>query len=194
MTTKTLTPSPEPESNKDNAQIVLLSSLIKSQKVQSKINDQIFDIITKQTQKVVEGAKAELKAYTDHSISEIKKYIPLNDGEAAKLQQAIASRAAITTKTWLKKNFHDEDYGGNEFFSKKYGHIVRAFYSLTKHHFHAVKYTAILHSDFEEALGYANQLNYYSLPQNTKRITETQLKTLNEWEGRHGLPLTKATN
>ena len=49
----------------------------------------------------------------------------------------------------------------------------------------------VLHSDFEEALGYANQLNYYSLPQNAKRITESQLVTLNKWEKIHKLPLTK---
>ena len=122
--------------------------------------------------------------------NEIKKYIPLNDGEASKLKQAISSRAAVTTKAWIKKNFKDPEYGGNEFFSKKYGHIVRTFYSMTKKHFDAIKYTAILHSDFEEALGYANSLNYFSLPQRTKRITENQLKTLNEWEKRHHKKLT----
>lgn len=186
MKTKLATPNPEPKGNRKNAQITLLGSLIKNQQVQNKINQVVYEAIQEQT----EQAKKELKAYTDNAINEIKKYIPLNDGEASKLKQAISSRAAVTTKTWIKKNFNDPEYGGNEFFSKKYGHIVRTFYSMTKKHFDAIKYTAILHSDFEEALGYANSLNYFSLPQRTKRITENQLKTLNEWEKRHHKKLT----
>lgn len=186
MKTKLATPNPEPKGNRKNAQITLLGSLIKNQQVQNKINQVVYEAIQEQT----EQAKKELKAYTDNAINEIKKYIPLNDGEASKLKQAISSRAAVTTKTWIKKNFKDPEYGGNEFFSKKYGHIVRTFYSMTKKHFDAIKYTAILHSDFEEALGYANSLNYFSLPQRTKRITENQLKTLNEWEKRHHKKLT----
>lgn len=187
MTNKLATPSPEPQSNRKNAQITLLGSLIKSQQVQNKINQVVYEAIQEQTKQ----AKQELKAYTDHAIEEIKKVIPLNDGEAAELKKAISSRAAVTTKTWIKKNFDDPEYGGNEFFSKKYGHIIRAFYSLIKRRFNAIKYTAILHSNYEEAIGYANQLNYYSLPEQTKRITESQLKTLNEWEKRKSLPLTK---
>lgn len=186
MKTKLSMPTPEPKDDHENAQITLLGSLIKNQKVQNEINQVVYKAIKEQT----DQAKKELKAYTDHAIDEIKKYIPLNDGEASKLKQALSSRAAITTKTWIKKNFGDPEYGGNEFFSKKYGHIIRAFYSMTKKHFNAIKYTAILHSDFEEALGYANSLNYYSLPQQTKRITESQLQTLNEWEKRHGKELT----
>lgn len=150
----------------------------------------VYESITEST----EQAKQELKEYTDHSIEEIKKFIPLTDGEANRLKQAITSRAAVTTKSWLNHKFNNPEYGGKEFFSKKYGHIVRAFYSLTKHHFGAIKYTAILHSDFEEALGFADQLNYYSLPQNAKRITESQLATLNSWEKIHKLPLTKPEN
>lgn len=176
-----------PTKAEGQSSLSVLGGLVKAQALQAEINKMVYSSISEST----EQAKEELKAYTNRSIEEIKKFIPLTDGEANQLKQAITSRAAITTKTWLKRNFHNPEYGGKEFFSKKYGHIVRAFYSLTKHHFGAIKYTAILHSDFEEALGYANQLNYYSLPQNTKRITESQLKTLNEWEKRNDKPLTK---
>lgn len=187
MKTKLPTPNPEPKGNRKNAQITLLGSLIKNQQVQNDINQAVYAAIQEQTKE----AKQELKAYTDHAIDEIKKFIPLNDGEAADIQRAVSSRAAITTKTWIKKNFKDPEYGGNEFFSKKYGHIARTFYAMLKKHFNAIKYTRILHTDYEEALGYANSLNYYSLPQRTKRITAKQLEALNEWEKRHDLPLTK---
>lgn len=187
MTTATLLPGQEPDKNKKQSGLEVLGGLIKAQALQAEVNKTVYAAMSEAT----DEAKKELKAYTDHSIEEIKKFIPLTDGEANRLKQAITCRAAVTTKTWLKRNFKDPEYGGKEFFSKKYGHIVRAFYSLTKHHFGAIKYTSILHSDFEEALGYANQLNYYSLPQNTKRITESQLKTLNQWEAIHHLPLTK---
>lgn len=176
-----------PAKAEGQSSLSVLGGLVKAQELQAEINKMVYSSITEST----EQAKKELREYTNHSIEEIKKFIPLTDGEANQLKQAITSRAAITTKTWLKRKFHNSEYGGKEFFSKKYGHIVRAFYSLTKHHFGAIKYTAILHSDFEEALGYANQLNYYSLPQNTKRITESQLETLNEWEKRNDKPLTK---
>ncbi len=176
-----------PVKGENRSSLSVLGNLVKAQALQAEINKMVYSSITEST----EQAKKELKEYTNRSIEEIKKFIPLTDGEASQLKQAITSRAAITTKTWLKRKFHNPEYGGKEFFSKKYGHIVRAFYSLIKHHFGAIKYTAILHSNFEEALGYANQLNYYSLPQNTKRITESQLDTLNKWEKAHNLPLTK---
>lgn len=177
-----------PGKSEEKSSLSVLENLIKGQELQARINKMVYESITEST----EQAKQELKEYTDHSIEEIKKFIPLTDGEANRLKQAITSRAAVTTKSWLNHKFNNPEYGGKEFFSKKYGHIVRAFYSLTKHHFGAIKYTAILHSDFEEALGYANQLNYYSLPQNAKRITESQLVTLNKWEKIHKLPLTKS--
>ena len=177
-----------PVKSEEKSSLSVLGNLIKWQELQAQINKMVYESITEST----EQAKQELKEYTDHSIEEIKKFIPLTDGEANRLKQAITSRAAVTTKSWLNHKFNNPEYGGKEFFSKKYGHIVRAFYSLTKHHFGAIKYTAILHSDFEEALGYANQLNYYSLPQNAKRITESQLVTLNKWEKIHKLPLTKS--
>ena len=176
-----------PTKAEGQSSLSVLGGLVKAQALQAEINKMAYSSITEST----EQAKKELREYTNHSIEEIKKFIPLTDGEANQLKQAITSRAAITTKTWLKRKFHNPEYGGKEFFSKKYGHIVRSFYSLTKHHFGAIKYTAILHSDFEEALGYANQLNYYSLPQSAKRITKSQLETLNEWEKRNDKPLTK---
>lgn len=176
-----------PVKSKEKSSLSVLGNLVKAQALQAEINKMVYESIAEST----EQAKQELKEYTNQSIEEIKKFIPLTDGEANRLKQAITSRAAVTTKSWLNHKFNNPEYGGKEFFSKKYGHIVRAFYSLTKHHFGAIKYTAILHSDFEEALGYANQLNYYSLPQNAKRITESQLVTLNKWEKIHKLPLTK---
>ncbi len=159
-----------------------LEQVLKTQEVQTLINQALVQEIKK--------AKQEIKDYADNAIEEIKQYIPLNDGEATALKQAISKRALATTKMWIKKKFGEENYGGQDFFSKKYGHIIRSFYSMLKKQFGKVKYTAILHVDFKDALEFANSLNYWSLPKQTQRITESQLKTLNEWEKRHGFELT----
>ena len=172
---------------KNDQSMSLLKGLMKQQDIQGQINK----IILGELDKRIAEAKKEIQEYTDHAIEEIKKYIPLSDGEATQLKSAVASRARITTQVWLKHKFNDPNYGGQGLFSKKYGHIIRSFYSLLKKHFDAIKYTAILHDDFEDAIKFANQLNYYSLPSQTLRITESQLRTLNEWEKRQGLPLTE---
>lgn len=171
-----------PEKNLNLLINTQLEQVLKTQEVQTLINQALAQEITK--------AKKEIKGYTDNAIEEIKQFIPLSDGEATKLKQAVSKRALIVTKTWIKKNFGQENYGGQDFFSKKYGHVIRAFYSMLKKQFGAVKYTSILHVDFKDALEFANSLNYWSLPKQTQRITESQLKTLNEWEKHNKLALT----
>lgn len=168
----------------------LLGSLINSQALQTQINKQVFKAIKNQT----EESKRELKSYTDHAINEIKKYIPLSDGEATQLQITVQKKAADITRKWIKTNFGSTDYGGSEFFSKKYGHIIRALYSMLKHHFNAHKYTAILHANYEEALRYASRFNLASLPKQAQRMTQKQLEALNKWETHQGLPLTQSLN
>lgn len=168
----------------------LLESLINSQSLQAQINKQVFHVIQSQT----DEAKKQLKAYTDHAINEIKQHIPLNDGEATQLQVVVQKQAADITHEWIKEKFGDVDYGGSNFFSKKYGHIIRSLYSMLKHHFNAHKYTAILHANYEEALRYANSFNITSLPKQTQRMTDKQLVALNEWELHHDMPLTQTTD
>lgn len=175
-------PTKLPEKNLNTLINTQLEQILKTQEVQTLINQALAQEIN--------NAKREIKNYTDNAIEEIKQYIPLNDGEATELKQAVSKRALLTTKIWIKKKFNQEDYGGQDFFSKKYGHIIRSFYSMLKKQFGKIKYTAILHVDFKDALEFANSLNYWSLPKQTQRITESQLETLNEWEKRHGFELT----
>lgn len=158
------------------------ANLLEQSVLQQQINQAVLSSI--------EFAKKEIKEYVDEQINIIKNICPLSDGEATKLKSVIQKRALITTKIWIKREFGDSNYGGREFFSKKYGHIIRAFYTLLKKEFNAIKYTAIKHVDIEDALHFASQLNFTSLNSQTKRITESQLKTLNEWEKRNGKALT----
>lgn len=183
MTTKELTTQEKPSSGME-----LLGNLINSQALQAQINKQVFVAIQNQT----EESKRELKVYTDHAINEIKKYIPLNDGEATQLQITVQKKAADITHKWIKDKFGDADYGGPDFFAKKYGHIIRALYSMLKHHFNAHKYTAILHANYEEALRYVYHFNLASLPKQTQRMTQKQLETLNKWEEHQNLQLTQS--
>jgi hypothetical protein len=161
----------------------LLAGLISQQALQTEINKQVYLSMI--------DAKKQIQIYVDKAINEIKQYIPLNDGEATRIKKAVSSRAAITTKAWIRNKFGSENYGGQEFFSKKYGHIVRTFWSMLKHEFEATKYTAILHADFEDAISYAYQLNIHSLPPQAKRITDNQLDTLNRWEKAKGFEPTR---
>lgn len=161
----------------------LLISIAQQQELQVGINKILASEVSK--------SKAEIKAYVDEQIAEIKKITPLSDGEAMSLKKTISSRAAVTTKVWIKKQFGSEDYGGQNLFSKKYGHIIRYFYHVIKHEFNAIKYTAILHAQIDDAIAFANQLNYTTLNAATKRVTPAQLATVNDWEKRHGLTLTE---
>lgn len=119
-----------------------------------------------------------------------EKMIPLTDGEAMMLKQVASKKAARLVKTILYRRFGNSDYGGHEFFNAKYGHVIRTVYSLLKHEFNVIKYTAILHVQFQDALDFANQITVDSLPAKATRLTDKQVEKLNEWEERHGLSLT----
>jgi len=142
----------------------------------------------------VRSVKSDMREFVNAAIEEVKQIVPLSDGEATKLKSAISSRATVTTNVWLNWKFGDKEYGGQELFSKKYGHIIRAFYGLVKKQFDAIKYTTILHANIDEAIKYANSLNIRSLNSKTLRITESQLKTINQWEKDRNLPLTPSDN
>lgn len=142
-------------------------------------------------------SKQEIKAYTDEQlgrvderIDRIEKMIPLTDGEAMMLKQVASKKAARLVKTILYRRFGNSDYGGHEFFNAKYGHVIRTVYSLLKHEFNVIKYTAILHVQFQDAMDFANQITVDSLPTKAIRLTDKQVEKLNEWEERHGLSLT----
>lgn len=155
------------------------------------IKAEMTDEMHSEIEKAVKAAKNDMQEFVTEAIEEVRKIIPLSDGEATQLQSAISSRATITTTVWIKQTFGDKNYGGQELFSKKYGHIIRAFYGIVKKQFDAIKYTTILHADIEEALKFANSLNIRSLGKQTLRITDKQLETVNKWETSHGLKLTK---
>lgn len=154
-------------------------------------NEMVAEMNT-EISKAVKSAKEEMRDYVDAGIEEVRKIVPLSDGEAAQLKSAISSRAQITTKAWLNWKFGNENYGGRELFSKKYGHIIGGFYTITKKRFNAIKYTTILHVNIEEAIEFANSLNIHSLKPQTLRITDKQLEIINKWEERHNLPLTQS--
>lgn len=142
-------------------------------------------------------SKQEIKEYTDEQlgrvderIDRIEKMIPLTDGEAMMLKQAASKKAARLVKTILYRRFGNSDYGGHEFFNAKYGHVIRTVYSLLKHEFNVIKYTAILHVQFQDAMDFTNQITVDSLPAKATRLTDKQVEKLNEWEERHGLSLT----
>lgn len=142
-------------------------------------------------------SKQEIKEYTDEQlgrvderIDRIEKMIPLTDGEAMMLKQVASKKAARLVKTILYRRFGNSDYGGHEFFNAKYGHVIRTVYSLLKHEFNVIKYTAILHVQFQDAMDFTNQITVDSLPAKATRLTDKQVEKLNEWEERHGLSLT----
>ncbi|GAW63100.1 hypothetical protein FC65_GL000891 [Ligilactobacillus acidipiscis DSM 15836] len=157
------------------------------QQVKSKMTADFKDEISR----AVKSTEEEMHAFVDDAIEDVKKTIPLNDGEATNLKSIISQRANITTLEWIGQTFGDKNYGGSNFYSKKYGHIIGAFYSIVKKHFNAIKYTTILHANYEDAINYAKQLNIYDLPERTLRITEAQLQTLNVWEISHGYKATE---
>nr|WP_302147712.1 ORF6C domain-containing protein [Limosilactobacillus mucosae] len=168
-------------------------TLQEGQTQQQRINKAMVEVFGNLTNE----SKQEIKAYTDaqlgrvdERIDRIEKMIPLTDGEAMMLKQTASKKAARLVKTILYRRFGNSDYGGQEFFNAKFGHIIRTVYSLLKHEFNVIKYTAILHVQFQDAMDFANQITVDSLPAKATRLTDKQVEKLNEWEERHGLSLT----
>lgn len=168
-------------------------TLQEGQTQQQRINKAMVEVFGNLTNE----SKQEIKAYTDaqlgrvdERIDRIEKMIPLTDGEAMMLKQAASKKAARLVKTILYRRFGNSDYGGHEFFNAKYSHVIRTVYSLLKHEFNVIKYTAILHVQFQDAMDFTNQITVDSLPAKATRLTDKQVEKLNEWEDRHGLSLT----
>lgn len=168
-------------------------TLQEGQTQQQRINKAMVEVFGNLTNE----SKQEIKAYTDaqlgrvdERIDRIEKMIPLTDGEAMMLKQTASKKAARLVKTILYRRFGNSDYGGQEFFNAKFGHIIRTVYSLLKHEFNVIKYTAILHVQFQDAIDFTNQITVDSLPAKATRLTDKQVEKLNEWEERHGLSLT----
>lgn len=168
-------------------------TLQEGQTQQQRINKAMVEVFGNLTNE----SKQEIKAYTDaqlgrvdERIDRIEKMIPLTDGEAMMLKQTASKKAARLVKTILYRRFGNSDYGGHEFFNAKYGHVIRTVYSLLKHEFNVIKYTAILHVQFQDAMDFTNQITVDSLPAKATRLTDKQVEKLNEWEERHGLSLT----
>lgn len=168
-------------------------TLQEGQTQQQRINKAMVEVFGNLTNE----SKQEIKAYTDaqlgrvdERIDRIEKMIPLTDGEAMMLKQAASKKAARLVKTILYRRFGNSDYGGHEFFNAKYGRVIRTVYSLLKHEFNVIKYTAILHVQFQDAMDFTNQITVDSLPAKATRLTDKQVEKLNEWEERHGLSLT----
>lgn len=168
-------------------------TLQEGQTQQQRINKAMVEVFGDLTNE----SKQEIKEYTDEQlgrvderIDRIEKMIPLTDGEAMMLKQAASKKAARLVKTILYRRFGNSDYGGHEFFNAKYGHVIRTVYSLLKHEFNVIKYTAILHVQFQDAMDFTNQITVDSLPAKATRLTDKQVEKLNEWEERHGLSLT----
>lgn len=168
-------------------------TLQEGQTQQQRINKAMVEVFGNLTNE----SKQEIKAYTDaqlgrvdERIDRIEKMIPLTDGEAMMLKQTASKKAARLVKTILYRRFGNSDYGGQEFFNAKFGHIIRTVYSLLKHEFDVIKYTAILHVQFQDAMDFTNQITVDSLPAKATRLTDKQVEKLNEWEERHGLSLT----
>lgn len=168
-------------------------TLQEGQTQQQRINKAMVEVFGNLTNE----SKQEIKAYTDaqlgrvdERIDRIEKMIPLTDGEAMMLKQTASKKAAQLVKTILYRRFGNSDYGGHEFFNAKYGHVIRTVYSLLKHEFNVIKYTAILHVQFQDAMDFTNQITVDSLPAKATRLTDKQVEKLNEWEERHGLSLT----
>lgn len=168
-------------------------TLQEGQTQQQRINKAMVEVFGNLTNE----SKQEIKAYTDaqlgrvdERIDRIEKMIPLTDGEAMMLKQTASKKAARLVKTILYRRFGNSDYGGQEFFNAKFGHIIRTVYSLLKHEFNVIKYTAILHVQFQDAMDFTNQITVDSLPAKATRLTDKQVEKLNEWEERHGLSLT----
>ena len=149
------------------------NQLEENRKAQLELNSQL----SKRPREVVTKTVEVEKAVTPPDYQDLKQQVADHQTQTAKLENDLAR---------LKQE-RDE---ANQALLLEQGKVEDRDEKL-KEAFDVNAYTEIRHGDYQEAMNFARQLSYRSLPKQTKRITDAQLTALNAWEKRHGLKLTE---
>lgn len=132
-------------------------------------------VLVEETQALRDEVKQTAEK-TERRLHKIETTYPMLDTEADRLQ----SIATIKAHQFTSQFFGEEV--SQELYMKKFGHLISGIYRSVKKEFHVRKYTLVLHVEAEQAIAFVENLTLKDLPQNYKRLTDSQIDTA----ARHG--------
>lgn len=132
-------------------------------------------VLVEETQALRDEVKQTAEK-TERRLHKIETTYPMLDTEADRLQ----SIATIKAHQFTSQFFEEEV--SQELYMKKFGHLISGIYRSVKKEFHVRKYTLVLHVEAEQAIAFVENLTLKDLPQNYKRLTDSQIDTA----ARHG--------
>lgn len=109
-------------------------------------------------------------------LEEFKNTVTLSGPQADRLH-----KFATTKGHQLTKEFFGEEVS-QELYMKKFGHLIMGVYTAIKKRFEVSKYTLVKRVQAEQAIAFVESLTLNDLPQNYKRLTDSQIDTAT----RHG--------
>lgn len=132
---------------------------------------QMYDKIIEVEQRVnkAESRMNQTAEKTERRLHKIETTYPLLDTEADRLQ----SIATIKAHQFTGQFFGEEV--SQELYMKKFGHLISGIYRSVKKEFNVRKYTLVLHVEAEQAIAFVENLTLNNLPQNYKRLTDSQI-------------------
>lgn len=123
--------------------------------------------------------KSEFRGLYDEireEFDDFKNTVPLTGPQADRLHAFCSRKGHQFTREYFGQEVSQELY------SKKYGHLVRGIFTVIKKKYEVNKYNQVRRVDGEQAIAFVENLTLNDLPQNYKRLTDSQIDTAS----RHG--------
>lgn len=123
--------------------------------------------------------KSEFRGLYDEIREEFdsfKNTVPLTGPQADRLHSFCSRKGHQFTREYFGQQVSQELY------SKKYGHLIRGIFTAIKRRYEVNKYNQVRRIDGEQAIAFVENLTLKDLPQNYKRLTDSQIDTA----ARHG--------
>lgn len=156
------------------------------------MSNQVMDINKAQMEQMVAQAnsiyqmyneltemKSEFKGLYDEIREEFdnfKNTVPLTGPQADRLHAFCSRKGHQFTRAYFGQQVSQELY------SKKYGHLIRGIFTVIKKKYEVNKYNQVRRVDGEQAIAFVENLTLNDLPENYKRLTDSQIDTAS----RHG--------
>ncbi|WP_145232835.1 ORF6C domain-containing protein [Staphylococcus arlettae] len=123
--------------------------------------------------------KSEFRGLYDEireEFDDFKNTVPLTGPQADRLHAFCSRKGHQFTREYFGQEVSQELY------SKKYGHLIRGIFTVIKKKYEVNKYNQVRRVDGEQAIAFVENLTLNDLPQNYKRLTDSQIDTAS----RHG--------
>lgn len=123
--------------------------------------------------------KSEFRGLYDEireEFDDFKNTVPLTGPQADRLHAFCSRKGHQFTREYFGQEVSQELY------SKKYGHLIRGIFTVIKKKYEVNKYNQVRRVDGEQAIAFVENLTLNDLPQNYKRLTDSQIDTA----ARHG--------